>query len=105
MCAGPGVAVYHLPTTKSGATQPYPTTPSATIDGGLLPMSRQNHALEGRVFTDMYELYTEAAEDGRVGDKLIISSGSYAGTYYCKKIFIADFGGIAHRRCSISTEA
>src|SRR5207302_1440345 len=79
------VAVYHLPTTAS-TTQPYPTTPDATIDAALLPMDRKNHALEGLVLVNPFEIYADADEDVRVGDKLIIGSGTYAGTYYCKKI-------------------
>jgi hypothetical protein len=97
------VTVYHLPTTKSGSTQPYPTT-GTTVSVCLLPMDRKNHALEGLVLVNPFEIYAEATEDIRVGDKIMISQGTYAGTYYCKKIFTADFGGLAHRRCSVSLE-
>lgn len=97
------VAVYHLPTT-AGQKQPYPSTPDATILGALLPLDRKEHALEGGDYTVAYELYVEATDDVRVSDKLIMDVQGTSTEFYVKSIFAAPFGGIAHKRCSISTE-
>ncbi len=92
------VAVYHLP---SSGDKTYPVSASATIDGALLPLDRRSAGLEGLTFNDQYELYTDAGADIRVTDKLVIESA----TYFVHQIFSAQFGGLAHKRCSISKEA
>lgn len=92
------VAVYHLPT--ASGVQSYPSTADATIDGAFLPLDRYQHALEGGDLVAPFELYVGGTDDVRVSDKLVIESI----TYYVKKIFPANFGGLAHQRCSISTQ-
>lgn len=94
------VSVYHLPTT-GGSIQSYPGTADATIQAAFLPLDRREHAYEGLAFQDPYELYAEHSADLRVGDKLVISGT----TYFIKKIFNAPFGGLPHKRCTISTQA
>src|SRR4051812_41164460 len=96
------IAVYHLPT--AAGNQAYPSTPSATISGALLPLDRKEHALEGGEYVSPYELYVEADEDVRETDKLLIETDSETVTFYVKKIFHAPFGGLSHRRLSVSTE-
>lgn len=96
------IAVYHLPT--SAGNQAYPASPNATIGGALLPLDRKEHALEGGEYTSPYELYVDADEDVRESDKLLIEADSKTVTFYVKKIFHAPFGGLAHKRLSISTE-
>lgn len=91
------VAVYHIP---SSGTQEYPASANATISGALLPMDRRDHALEGGAYTDPFELYVDGTADVRIGDKLVIDST----TYYAKQVFTANFGGLAHKRISISSQ-
>lgn len=92
------VSAYHLPTT-AGQKQPYPGTADATVLGCLLPLDRKEHALEGD-YVVQHELYVGGSADVRVSDKLVIDGV----TYYVKSIFAANFGGLPHRRCSVSTE-
>jgi hypothetical protein len=92
------VAVYHMPNT---APQEYPADPDETILGALLPMDRREHALEGGVYTNPFELYVEGSADVYVTDKLVIDDT----TYFVKAIFTANFGGLAHKRLSISSQA
>jgi hypothetical protein len=94
------VALYHLPTT-GGQKQPYPGTADVTTSGAFLPLDRKEHALEGGAFVDPYELYLDGNIDVRVGDKAVINST----TYFIKKVFSANFGGLAHKRVSLSTES
>lgn len=93
------VAIYHLPTT-AGQKQPYPGSADVTTTGSLIPLDRYSHALEGGDFQDPHELYLEATVDARVGDKVVIDST----TYYVKRIFKANFGGIPHQRLTVSTQ-
>lgn len=92
------VAVYHLPETGS---QVYPASPNTTIQGAFLPLDRKEHALEGGDFTVPFELYVDGTEDVRVGDKLVIDTVNY----YAKSVFVANFGGLPHRRVSLSSKA
>lgn len=94
------VAVYHLPTT-AGAVQSYPASADATYTARMLPMDRRDHALEGIDLVDPWELYfTDPSADVRVGDKLVIDSTIYS----VKKVFNASyFGGLRHKRVSVST--
>lgn len=91
------VAVYHMP---NAAPQAYPDDPDETILGALLPMDRKEHALEGGIYVNPFELYVDSSADVRVTDKLEIDGT----TYFVKQIFAADFGGLAHKRLSISTQ-
>jgi len=91
------IAVYHLPTT---APQQYPSSPDETISAGFLPMDARSHALEGGEYTDPFELYTEPEADIRVADKLVIEET----TYYVMKVFEGTFGGIPHKRASLSKD-
>src|SRR4051794_35333287 len=93
------VSVYHLPTT-GGSKQPYPGTADATLTGAFLPMDRKDHALEGGDFVDPHEIYFDPAADVRVGDKLVMDSVDY----FVKKVFVAQFGGLAHKRASVSRQ-
>lgn len=92
------VAIYHLGTT-AGATQTY--TLDTTVMGAMLPLDRREHALEGGDMVDPFELYVESTVDIRVTDKLVIDSVNY----YVKKVFVASFGGMPHKRASISTQS
>ena len=93
------VAVYHLPT-SAGSKQPYPGTADVTISAAFLPLDRQAHALEGGDLVEPHELYADATADVRVGDKLVIDST----TYFVKSVFDGWFGGLQHKRCSISKQ-
>lgn len=93
------VALYHLPTT-GGSTQSYPSTADLTVDGSFLPLDRKEHMFEGGSFADQWELYLDPTVDVRVGDKAVIDSVNY----YVKKVFKAQFGGLAHQRVSLSTQ-
>ena len=88
------VALYHVPTTSTSGLKSYPASPDLTITATMLPMDRKEHALEGGDYVDPFELYCEASADIRVGDKAVIDSVNY----YVKKVFVADFGGLAHQR-------
>ena len=90
------VVVYHLP--ESGE---YPASADATIAGAFLPMDRGDHQLEGGSYSDPHELYVEPSVDIRVADKLTIDLL----TYYVKRVTLFPSGIIAHKRCSVSTEA
>ncbi len=92
-------AIYRLPTT-AGQKQAYPAAPSWTIEGAMVPFDRKSHALEGGQYTDPHELYVEGTADIRVGDKVTVDSV----TYYVRKVFPANFGGMPHKRCSLSRE-
>lgn len=63
-------------------------------------MDRHTHALEGGDLVNPFELYVDSMIDIRVGDKLVIDSTAYL----VKKVFPGTIGGLAHKRCSISTE-
>ncbi len=93
------VAFYHLPTT-GGSGQPYPGTASLTADCALLPMDRKDAALEAVDLVDPWELYCPTDADIRLQDKAIISGDS--SNWYVKHIFNASFGGLAHKRVTIS---
>ena len=93
------VKIYHLPTT-AGQTQSYPATADITTQGGFLPLDRKEHALEGLDYADLFELYLDPTIDIRVGDKAVIDSTNY----YVKKVFMANFGSLAHQRISLSTQ-
>lgn len=90
-------SVYHLP---SSGTKSYPSTPDTTIIGAFLPLDRYAHALEGGSLQNPHEFYAEPTADIRVSDKVVIDDV----TYYAKFIFTAEFGGLPHKRISISTE-
>ena len=94
------VALYHVPTT-GGQTQPYPGSPDVTVLGAFLPLDTKQHVIEGENLVDPHEIYLEQGTDVRVGDKCVID----ATTYYVKKVFNAYFGGLTHKRCTISTES
>lgn len=90
------VEVYHLESDND-----YPGSADATITGGLLPLDRHAHALEGGQYRDPHELYVESTADVREGDKLVIDSTNY----YVKRVFNAGyFGRLRHKRCTISKE-
>jgi hypothetical protein len=93
------VALYHLPTT-AGQKQPYPASADVTTTGAFLPMDRREYALEGGDLVDPFELYLDVSVDVRVNDKMVIDSA----TYFVKKVFNAPFGGLPHKRVSISTQ-
>jgi hypothetical protein len=95
------VALYHLPTT-AGSTQSYPTvSPDVTTTGAYLPLDRKEHLWEGGDPADAFELYLDPTVDVRVGDKAVIDSTNY----YVKFIFPAPFGGLRHKRISLSKTA
>lgn len=91
------IAIYHLP---NAANKSYPSTPDVTVSGAFLPMDARAHAYEGGMYVDPHEAYVQHTTDIRVSDKLIIDSE----TYFVKKVFTAYFGGLRHKRCSISRE-
>jgi len=92
------VAVYHLP---SSGSKVYPGSADVTIEGAFLPMDERQHALEGGIYTNAHELYFDVGDDLRVSDKVVIDST----TYFVKKVFSASFGGLRHKRASLSTES
>lgn len=92
------MAIYHLANTGD---KTYPATPDATVQGAFLPLDRRNAALEGVTFGNQYELYVDPTTDIRSSDKLVIDGT----TYYVKQVFVAPFGGLKHKRASISNEA
>src|SRR3990167_9272227 len=94
------VALYHVPTTSTSGKKSYPASADVTISAGMLPMDVRQHALEGGDYVDPHELYCEGTANILAGDKAIIDSV----TYYVKKVFSANFGGIPHKRASISTQ-
>jgi len=94
------VALYHIPSTSTAGLKSYAGSADVTITAAMLPMDRKEHALEGGDYVDPFELYCQATADIRVGDKAVIDSV----TYYVKKVFIGYFGGLAHKRASISTQ-
>jgi hypothetical protein len=91
-------SVYHLP---SSGTKAYPGSASATIDGAFLPMDAHRHALEGGGYVDPHEFYVDAGADLRVTDKVVIDTVSYVVQF----VFEAQFGGLAHKRASLSKQA
>lgn len=101
------IDVYHLPT--AAGTQSYPSSPDATITGALLPLERKEQVLEGGSFVQPYELYVSGDEDVRVADKLVIpidtNGNSISTNFYVKYVFPANFGSLAHKRISLSTES
>lgn len=90
------VAVYHF----NDTTKQYPGTADATITAALLPLDRRENALEGGVYVNPHELYTEGTADVRVSDMLVIDGL----TFYVKRVFTGNFGGLPHKRCTVSTE-
>lgn len=92
-------ALYHLPTT-AGATQSYPGSADVTVMAAFLPLDTKQHVVEGEDLVDPHEIYVDAGTDVRVGDKCVIDSTNY----YVKRVFNAYFGGLTHKRCTISTE-
>lgn len=89
------VAIYRLPSSGDAAY-----ALSSTVNGAMLPLDRKEHALEGGIYRNPFELYLDPATDIQASDKLVIDST----TYFVKQVFRATFGGLAHLRCSISTE-
>lgn len=89
------VSVYHRESDGD-----YPASADLTIEGAYLPMDRHAHTFEGGDYRDPHELYVEVGVDIREGDKLVIDSTNH----YVKKVFVADFGGLSHKRCSVSKE-
>lgn len=94
------VALYHLPT-AGGSTQSYPASANVTVTAAKLPMDRRDHAYEGLEYVDPYELYMDPTVDVRVGDKAVIDGTNY----FVKQIFTASFGGLRHKRVSVSKKA
>lgn len=94
------VALYHLPTT-GGSTQSYPGSADVTTSGAFLPLDRKEHVLEGGDPVDGFELYMDPTVDVRVTDKAVIAGVNY----YVKKVFVANFGGLPHKRVSLSTQS
>lgn len=92
------IAVYHLSTTTG--TQSY-TLDSTITTGALLPMDSQAFAFQGGDFANPRELYVSPSADVRESDKVIISGV----TYYIRFIFDGRAGGLAHKRCTLSTDA
>lgn len=90
------VAVYHLSTVAGKQTY----SAGTSVMGSFLPLDRKEQALEGGDYVVQYELYVPGGADVRVTDKLVIAGT----TYYVKSIFEANFGGLPHKRLSISTE-
>lgn len=94
------VDLYHVPTTSTSGLKSYPASADVTITACFLPMDVKQHVLEGGDYVDPHELYCEGTANILVGDKAVIDSV----TYYVKKVFSANFGGIPHKRASISTQ-
>lgn len=90
------VAVFHF----DDAAKQYPASADATITAALLPLDRRENALEGGVYVNPHELYAEGTADVRVSDMLVIDDV----TFYVKRVFPANFGGLPHKRCTVSTE-
>lgn len=92
------VVIYHLATTAS-QSQAY--SAGDTVTAAFLPLDRKEHMFEGGDLVEPYELYFDPSVDVREGDKLVIN----AVNYYCKKVVVFNFGGLPHKRVSISTDA
>jgi hypothetical protein len=92
------IGVYHLPT--ASGKQAYPGSADATILGAFLPLDRQAMALELDESIEPFEVYVGGAEDVRETDKLVIDSTNY----FVRRIFSANFGGLPHKRLSISKQ-
>lgn len=95
------IKLYHLPT-AAGSTQAYPSSPDVTVPGIVLPLNRQDALLAGNDLVDPWEVYVPAGTDVRLEDKVIVAGDS--ANYYVRNIFTANFGGIAHRRVTVSTK-
>jgi len=91
------VAIYHLATT-GGQSQPF--SAGDTVTAAFLPMDDKAHALQGGDFVDPHEVYFDPTADVRTGDKLVIDTA----TYYVRKVFSAPFGGLPHKRASVSRD-
>jgi hypothetical protein len=89
------IKVFHLSTT---GVQSY--TPGATIEGTFLPLSRHEFALAGGDPATQNELYIPPEADVRVTDKLEIEGS----TYFVRFVFSAPFGGLAHKRLTLSSQ-
>jgi hypothetical protein len=70
------------------------------LDVAFLPLDRKDHVMEGGDLSVAWEMYAEASADVRVTDKAVIGGVNY----YVKFIFDAQVGGLAHRRCTLSTQ-
>lgn len=91
------VSLYRLP---SSGTIEYPATATSTFTAAFLPLDRKAHALEGAAYSDPHEVYCDTTVDIKPSDLLVIS----ATNYYVKQVFTADFGGLPHKRATISSE-
>lgn len=93
------VKVYHLQVIDS--VKRYPDAPDKTISAALLPIDSKEQAIRGSLYGMVdFDVYTEPGDDVRTGDKFVIEGE----TYYVRHVFKANFGGLKHNRCSISTE-
>ncbi len=95
------VSFFHLG--QSGNTQDYSAAPDETAQCSFLPMDRKDALLAGVDLIDPHELYCPASLDVRLND--LASVAGQAGTFYVKHVFTADFGGLPHKRVTISKSA
>lgn len=91
------IDIYHVPTT---GTQDFPVSADETVKGCLLPLDRKDHVLSGPVEVNMFEVYVDGDVDLREGDKLVVNSV----TYFCKHVFNGNFGGLPHKRGTLTKE-
>jgi len=97
------VDVYHLD--KASGKESYAL--AYTTSGAFLPLDRQAAVLEGGDFAVPYELYLEPPCDVRPSDKLVITvevDGAQTATdFFVNHVFNAPFGGLSHKRVSLSS--
>jgi hypothetical protein len=92
------IAVYHLGT--GAGKQTYTLDPSVK-SGSFLPMDSKQFQLEGGDFRDPHELYVGAEDDVRASDKVVIDGTDY----FVRHVFNGRAGGLAHKRCVLSSKA
>ena len=92
------IEVSHL---TIGSTPQTYTRDKTMKEGGVTQMSSKDHALLGSVYVNPHNLYMQPDSDIRVGDKVVINSNNF----FVQHVANFNYGGMAHLRCTISSDA
>lgn len=72
-----------------------------TVVGHMQPLDPMNAALIEGNLSKSYQVWVEVDADIDVGDKIVIASGDYAGTYYMKEVKKYAIGVQKHKEITI----
>jgi hypothetical protein len=95
------VSFYHL-TTTAAQSQAYSATADVTARCDVLSLDRKDAILAGQDLVDPWELYCPVSANILLQDKVTIAGDT--SNYYVRHVFPANFGGLPHKRVTVSKQ-